>query len=115
YNIGNSYSRWDETEPKFRQINNVDKSKHVGGYVKNNQFLTMNITSEGSVRTNKTIWHEIFHTFGRKDFKENEKGSGIMNYPPMYFNQDDVNFFGNEGAHKNPSFTERGKAFPLVE
>jgi len=70
YNIGNSYSRWDDTEPKFRETANGDTARHVGGYVKENQFLTMNVKSEGGVKTNKKIWHELLHTFGSKDFRE---------------------------------------------
>jgi len=114
YNIGNSYSRWDQTEPKFRENNNGDKSKVVGGYVESNQFLTINKNKEGSIRTNKTILHEIMHTFGRKDYPINVKG--IMNYPPQYFNQDDVNFFGGAGIYKNDLQSYRQKKiFPFVK
>ena len=115
YNIGNSYSRWDESEPKFREINSGDQSQTKGGYVAYNQFLTMNKKFERGVRTNKTIWHELFHTFGRKDhLKDNNV---IMNYPPKYFSQDDINFFGNEGIHKSDlaPFTKERKVLPLVE
>jgi len=115
YNIGNSYSRWDDTEPKFRESVNGDKASHVGGYVEKNQFLTMNVKSEGSVRTNKKIWHELLHTFGRKDHPRDKKGT--MNYPPGYFSQDDVNFFGNEGIHKSdlaPAAREN-RILPIVE
>lgn len=75
----------------------------------------MNIQSEGSKRTNKTIWHELFHTFGRKDHPKDN--NGIMNYPPEYFSQDDINFFGNEGIHKSylAPFTKERKVLPLVE
>src|SRR5690606_36435141 len=49
-NIGNSYSRWDESDPKFREKTNGDKYSTVGGYVRTNQFLTMNKSNEGRAR-----------------------------------------------------------------
>ena len=118
YNIGNSYSRWDESHDDFREtfsFGKADSGTQIAGQVESNQFLTMNIKSEGNIRVNKKIWHEIFHTFGRKDNPVDKKG--IMNYPPGFFSQDDIDFFGKSGKHKNDlsPYTRENRILPIIK
>ena len=53
----------------------------------NNTDIIMNVEYDSL----KNRIHEIFHSFGFRDFKNGEKGYGIMNYPPLKPNQRDAN------------------------
>lgn len=86
--IGNTFSRWDSTfKPFIPQQNEDGTFSTVGGITANNTDIIMNVEYDSL----KNRIHEIFHSFGFRDFKNGEKGYGIMNYPPLKPNQRDAN------------------------
>ena len=92
YHIGNTFARWDETFRGFSPRETATGERvEIGGLTSENKDIIMNIHHD----TKMNRLHEIFHTFGFDDFKEGEKGYGIMNYPPYQPCQKDVNHLIN--------------------
>ena len=92
YHIGNTFARWDETFRGFSPRETATgECVEIGGVTSENKDIIMNIHHD----TKMNRLHEIFHTFGFDDFKEGEKGYGIMNYPPYQPCQKDVNHLIN--------------------
>ena len=92
YHIGNTFARWDETFRGFSPRETATgECVEIGGLTSENKDIIMNIHHD----TKMNRLHEIFHTFGFDDFKEGEKGYGIMNYPPYQPCQKDVNHLIN--------------------
>ncbi len=93
YDIGNTIFRLNsEMHNLFKPMGNGDLKKVRGAVTQGNKDIAMNMEFDNT----QNRVHEIFHTFG---FSDDESGNGaqhgIMHYPPLDPDEDDVSTLMN--------------------